>query len=171
MGLLGAFVGFGFVSGPAIGGLLSGYGGAVHTAPFMFASGLALLGFVIAIFFVPESKGDTRPSQLSLIRRIVLIRMSGLAMFGLAVFLLNLAFAQIEASFTLVLKDVMEYSSRQTGYVFTWVGVIIILVQGIFIGPIKRFLTTIGASACRGISLVLGQSAYRVDGWILSGCF
>ena len=157
MGLLGAFVGFGFVSGPAIGGLLSGYGGAVHTAPFMFASGLALLGFIIAIFFVPESKGDTRPRQLSLIRRIVLIRMSGLAMCGLAVFLLNLAFAQIEASFTLVLKDVMEYSSRQTGYVFTWVGVIIILVQGIFIGPITRFLTTMGASAMGAFLLVFGQ--------------
>lgn len=157
MGLLGAFVGFGFVSGPAIGGLLSGYGGAVHTAPFLFASALALIGFVISIFFVPESKGNDKPRQLSLIRRFVLIRMSGLMMFGLAVFLLNLAFAQIEASFTLVLKDVMEYSSRQTGYVFTWVGVIIILVQGVFIGPITRFLTTIGASAMGAFLLVFGQ--------------
>jgi multidrug resistance protein len=157
MGLLGAFVGFGFVSGPAIGGLLSGYGEAVHTAPFLLAGALALTGFVIAIFFVPESKGDTPPRQLSWIRRFVLLRMSGLLMFALAVFLLNLAFAQIEASFTLVLKDVMEYSSRQTGYVFTWVGVIIIVVQGILIGPITRRLTELGTSAAGAFLLVVGQ--------------
>ena len=115
MGLLGAFVGFGFVMGPAIGGLLSGFGGAVHTAPFLFAAGLAGVGFVIALFFVPESKKSVMTRRHSLWRRFLLLRASGALMFGLAVFLLNLAFAQVEASFALVLKDVFAYTSRQAG--------------------------------------------------------
>ena len=39
MGLLGAFVGLGFVAGPALGGLLSGIGGAMHMAPFLWHPG------------------------------------------------------------------------------------------------------------------------------------
>ena len=157
IGLLGAFVGLGFVAGPAFGGLLSGYGGAVHTIPFLLAGGLAFIGFLIALYAVPESKGASRPRPLSWFRRFVLLRVSGLFMFGLAVFLLNLAFAQIEASFTLVLKDVMAYTSRHTGYVFTWVGVVIIVVQGVFIGRITRRFSELGASTTGAFLLVVGQ--------------
>ena len=108
--------------------------------------GVSVFGFLIALYAVPESKGESRPRPLSWFRRFVLLRVSGLFMFGLAVFLLNLAFAQIEASFTLVLKDVMAYTSRHTGYVFTWVGVVIIVVQGVFIGRITRRFSELGAS-------------------------
>lgn len=157
MGLLGAFVGFGFVTGPVIGGLLSGYGGAVHTMPFLFAAGLAAIGFVIAVFFVPESKQGSVPRRHSLWRRFLILRASGALMFGLAVFLLNLAFAQVEASFTLVLKDVFSYTSRQTGYVFTWVGVVIIVVQGGLIAPLAQRLTELGTAVTGGVFLVFGQ--------------
>ena len=159
MGLLGAFVGFGFVTGPAIGGLLSGYGEAVHTVPFLFAALLALLGFVIALFYVPESKSEASVVRrnVSLGRQFLLLRASGVPMFGLSVFLLNFAFAQVEASFTLVLKDVFAYSSQQTGYVFTWVGVVIIVVQGGLIAPISRALTELGAALSGAVFLTIGQ--------------
>ena len=42
----------------------------------------------------------------------------------------NLGFAQVEVSFVLVLKDVLGYSSLNTGWVFTWIGIIIVIVQG-----------------------------------------
>ncbi len=157
MGLLGAFVGFGFVAGPAIGGLLSGYGGAVHTAPFLFAASLALVGFIIAFFHVPETAPSKPPRRMSFARRFLMFKLSGLLMFGFAVFLLNLAFAQVEASFTLVLKDVMHYTSRQTGWVFTWVGVLIIIVQGGLIGPITRRFKDLGTAICGSALLTLGQ--------------
>ena len=55
MGMLGAFIGLGFVAGPALGGLLSGFGGAVHMVPFLLASGLSFVGFIISIINVKET--------------------------------------------------------------------------------------------------------------------
>lgn len=70
MGMLGAFVGLGFVAGPALGGLLSGVGGEVHTAPFMLAAVLALTGGIISQRTVEESAGpcqaETPDDMLSL---------------------------------------------------------------------------------------------------------
>ena len=54
----------------------------------------------------------------------------GLAWFALAGFLLNFGFAQVEVSFVLVLKDVLGYTSLNTGWVFTWIDIIIVIVQG-----------------------------------------
>jgi multidrug resistance protein len=47
-GILGSAFGFGFVIGPAVGGLLSKFGMKV---PFFFAAGIAILGVLLTIFF------------------------------------------------------------------------------------------------------------------------
>ena len=52
MGLIGAAFGLGFVFGPAIGGLLSLIS---PSAPFLFASGLALVNAALAFVRLPES--------------------------------------------------------------------------------------------------------------------
>jgi DHA1 family tetracycline resistance protein-like MFS transporter len=51
-GMIGAAFGFGFIIGPAIGGLLSGLG---IRAPFYAAAILCLLNFFIRYFILPES--------------------------------------------------------------------------------------------------------------------
>ncbi len=51
-GLVGAMFGLGFVVGPAIGGLLGGYG---LRLPFLVASGLAGLNLLYGALFVPET--------------------------------------------------------------------------------------------------------------------
>ena len=61
MGMLGAFVGLGFVAGPALGGLLSGVGGEVHTAPFMLAAVLALTG---CLLYTSPSPRDLQGSRM-----------------------------------------------------------------------------------------------------------
>src|SRR6185503_19786013 len=51
-GLIGAAFGLGFVVGPALGGLLAGWG---IRAPFYAAAGLCLLNCLFGLFVLPES--------------------------------------------------------------------------------------------------------------------
>lgn len=51
-GMIGAAFGLGFIIGPAIGGLLGGFGTRV---PFMVAAGLCLLNFLYGLLVLPES--------------------------------------------------------------------------------------------------------------------
>jgi MFS transporter, DHA1 family, tetracycline resistance protein len=51
-GLIGAAFGGGFVMGPALGGLLGGYG---HSVPFLVAAGLIAISFVYGWFALPET--------------------------------------------------------------------------------------------------------------------
>ena len=51
-GILGSAFGFGFVIGPALGGLLSTLGMKV---PFFFAAGIALIGVLLTLFMLKET--------------------------------------------------------------------------------------------------------------------
>ncbi len=63
-GMLGAAFGVGFVLGPAIGGLLGGFGPRV---PFFVAAGLSLANFLYGLVFLPEThpKEKRQPLRLS----------------------------------------------------------------------------------------------------------
>ena len=56
-------------------------------------------------------------------------------------FCLNLAFAQVEASYVLLARDLLGFGARQTGWLFTYIGVLIIIVQG---GLISRAVLRFG---------------------------
>ncbi len=157
MGMLGAFVGFGFVAGPALGGLLSGIGGAVHQAPFLLAAMLSFIGFILSVINVKESAAISPTHRLPLSERWYNFRAAGLASFALAAFLLNLSFAQIEVSFVLVLKDMLNFTSVHTGWFFTWIGVLIMVIQGGLIGPVSARLSDIGTTFMGAGFLGAGQ--------------
>ena len=157
MGKLGAFIGLGFVAGPALGGLLSGLGGAVHTAPFLLASALGMLGFILAVINVKETAVITSASRQPFAERWAGFRSSGLVGFAAAGFFLNLGFAQVEASYVLVVKDVLNFTSRDTGWIFTWIGILIVIVQGGLIGPSVKRLTDLGTALMGSAFLVIGQ--------------
>lgn len=157
MGMLGAFIGFGFVAGPALGGLLSGLGGAVHMVPFLLASGLSFIGFVISLITVKETISSESTRRLPMAQRWQNFKSAGLAIFAVAAFLLNLSFAQIEVSFVLVLKDKLDFTSVHTGWFFTWIGVLIVIIQGGLISPVSKRITDIGATLLGAAFLCLGQ--------------
>jgi len=157
MGLMGASVGLGFVAGPALGGLLSGLGGAVHTAPFLVAAALAFIGMLLCQFFVHESMRPDPRQRFPFAERWRDFIASGLGSFAVAVFLLNLAFAQVEVSFVLVMKDILGFTSMSTGWVFTWIGVLIVIIQGGLIGPLTSKLGDMATALAGAIFLGIGQ--------------
>ena len=82
---------------------------------------------------------------------------SPLAPYALVSLALNLSFAQVEASFVLVLRDYLDFGAQQTGWLFAYVGVCIILVQAFLIRRIVGRLAKSAPRAHRRHLLILAQ--------------
>ncbi|MGB1181868.1 MAG: MFS transporter [Candidatus Puniceispirillaceae bacterium] len=140
MGFLGAAIGSGFVLGPAIGGLLGGLGsGPVHQVPFLVAALFSFIAVCLALRLKLQrvATADTSDRQAFAVALKAMLS-SPIGMFALAFFCLNLAFAQVEASYVLLVRDLLGFGPRETGWLFTYIGVCIILVQGGLIGRLTR---------------------------------
>lgn len=143
MGMIGAAIGLGFVVGPALGGVLSSLGGSV---PFWAAFGVALANALLVLAFLPETRAQrtTRRERLSpfaffsgwqrvrqspAIARLIVINL-----------FFTLAFTAMEAIFALFSQRVFGWTATQNGYIFTYVGVIVVIMQGGMVGQlVKRF--------------------------------
>lgn len=146
MGLIGAAIGMGFVVGPAIGGVLAPLGPAV---PFWAAMGVAIVNTLLVALFLPETrkrgvtaveayKGKGFSVLLAgwqqALRHPVVTR---LAIINL---LFNVAFTAMEAIYPLFSQHVFGWTAMQNGYIFTYVGIVIVIMQGGLIGRlVKRF--------------------------------
>ena len=152
MGFLGAAIGSGFVLGPAIGGLLGGLGdGPVHQVPFLVAALFSFIAVCLAMRLklqsvqsaadsVADSPTDstTDSGRQGFFQLFKSMLSSPIGLFALAFFCLNLAFAQVEASYVLLVRDLLDFGPRQTGWLFTYIGVCIIIVQGGLIGKLTN---------------------------------
>jgi MFS family permease len=136
MGIIGAAFGLGFVLGPAMGGLLSDVS---LSAPGYAAAALAAVNGVAAFFVLPEPAEHTvgtrrahLPALLDELRRPGIRRL-------ILIFLLSvLAFSAMEATFALIAAHRYELDPKHVSYVFAFIGVIVVIVQGGLIGPLNR---------------------------------
>ena len=161
MGLLGAAIGVGFVAGPALGGLLSHVGsGPVHQAPFLLAAAFSLIALLMTLRLKAPPGGRLAPDQVEhgLQARIVMMMRSPLALYAAVALILNLAFAQVEASFVLVLRDYLGFGARETGWLFTYIGVCIVLVQAVLIRHIVKRVGEVGTMGLGSLLLIAGQA-------------
>jgi MFS family permease len=144
MGFLGAAIGSGFVLGPAIGGLLGGLGdGPVHQVPFLVAALFSFIAVCLAMRLKLQSvqsaaDSTTDSGRQGFFQLFKSMLSSPIGLFALAFFCLNLAFAQVEASYVLLVRDLLDFGPRQTGWLFTYIGVCIIIVQGGLIGKLTN---------------------------------
>jgi len=143
MGLIGAAFGLGFVFGPAIGGILTRWGVAV---PFFFAAGLCFANALLLYFTLPETVTPEHPARTSaaggrglgqLIHSFADRRLA----YVLAIyFLFIVAFSIMTTSFSLFTMFRFGYDAQHTGYLFAYVGILAVIVQGGLIGRlVKRF--------------------------------
>lgn len=172
MGLIGAAFGLGFIFGPAIGGLLSPYG---YDKPGLLASAMAGANFLFALFMLPESlsENNRNVTRRWLIHFELLSDRSLRSSIGtllLLFFVVTFAFSNMEATFGLLNAHRYELSARQTGYLFTYIGVLLGLVQGALVGRLVRHL---GESLCVSIgifSMVMGLTLMPFAPDIFSYC-
>ena len=78
-------------------------------------------------------------------------------LYALAFFCLNLSFAQVEASYVLLLRDYLGFGATKTGWLFTYIGVCIILVQSVLINVAVRRFGEVGTVAFGAGLLLIGQ--------------
>jgi DHA1 family tetracycline resistance protein-like MFS transporter len=160
MGLLGAAFGLGFIFGPAIGGILSQWG--IHV-PFFFAAGLCFANSILLYFTLPETVTKDHPARQSAARGrgfgqlLESLKDPKLGFVLVIYFLFIVAFSIMTTSFSLYTMFRFGYDAQHNGYLFAYVGIIAVVIQGGLIGKlVKRFgelpLVIVGAF-CFAISL------------------
>jgi MFS family permease len=145
MGLIGAAIGLGFVVGPAFGGLLASLGPAI---PFWVAMFVALLNALLVLRFLPETRwmgavsppvaatppakgmalaGWRQVRRHALVARLVVVNL-----------LFTMAFIAMETVFALFTQQTFGWQARQNGYLFTYIGLLIVLMQGGAVGHLAK---------------------------------
>jgi predicted MFS family arabinose efflux permease len=136
MGIIGAAFGLGFVLGPAIGGLLSTIS---LSAPGYAAALLAAANGVAAYFVLPEPAERTVGARRAHLPALVdELRRPGIRRIVLIYLVSVLAFSAMEATFALVAAHRYALDERDVSWVFAFIGVIVVIVQGGLIGPLTR---------------------------------
>jgi DHA1 family tetracycline resistance protein-like MFS transporter len=139
LGLLGAAFGLGFIIGPAVGGTLSVYG---FGTPAFLAAGLSLISIMGVIFLLPESLSEEARTALAakkdrefrfknLWNTLTRPRVGPLLQVR---FFYGLAFATFQTIFPLYAQYKLGLDAQGTGYILTYVGILIVFVQGFLVG-------------------------------------
>jgi DHA1 family tetracycline resistance protein-like MFS transporter len=139
LGLLGAAFGLGFIIGPAVGGTLSVYGYAV---PAFAAAAMSLIALLSIYFALPESlpaeeratRAHTPRSAFTVAALIEAFRLPRVSPLLVTRFLFGLSFAMMQTVFPLYAQLRFDLNAQTTGYILTYIGVIIVLVQAGGIG-------------------------------------
>ncbi|MDB5140230.1 MAG: tetA 4 [Mucilaginibacter sp.] len=131
-GILSSAFGFGFVIGPAIGGLLNKIS---MQAPFFFAAGIALIGTLCTIFLLKETNKTTKATRAGNTNKFKfssLLTALKRSVIGTAVFI---GFLLTMAQFTMIIGfqtfsvDVLKITPTQIGIFYAGFGITGILMQ------------------------------------------
>jgi MFS family permease len=139
MGLIGAAFGLGFTFGPLIGGLMSRIS---YSAPFYFSAGLAVMNAALVYLILPESlsrEQRARPHERASI--VEVFRHGRGAMFAIVLgtyFFLIVGFSIMTTLFALFTESRFGYGAQANGYLFGFVGIVSVIVQGGLIGRLIR---------------------------------
>lgn len=173
MGRMGAAMGMGFVFGPGVGGLL----GQVFTElPFFVSAGLSLLNLIMAALWLPETSRrraaprDPSASQsraaLSLVgmrRALGDIKGTHMAWLAAISFFFYLSFAGMESTMALFGERVFGWGYGETGLFMTYIGVNMVVFQGLVVG---RAVGRLGEARTLAIGLTMVSVALILIGGI-----
>lgn len=144
-GIIGATIGFGFMIGPTIGGLLSHFG---LSAPFYVAAGVTLLNIIFGFFVLPESLDKKHRltnftlSHLNPIAELTrVIKKANIRTLLIVGVYYYLPFALMSGFLGIYYKDIIHFTPSDIGYIFLLLGIGDMFTQGFLSG---KLLPTFG---------------------------
>lgn len=174
-GLVGAAFGIGFILGPSLGGVLAKIS---LTAPAWAAGGVALATATFGWFVLPESLapenrrahplhgGDFNPFRL--IRKAMSTRQLRALFTG--IFLSRFAMYGLQTNFAVYTLNRFKYTPSQNAVVFTVLGVVTTIMQGVILRRISGRFTD-RRLLLNGLAIMVAGMAFVAavpTGWMLS---
>jgi len=179
-GLLGAAFGLGFIAGPALGGLVSGWG---PRAPFILASALAGLNTLVALALLPETLDADKRRAFRLRDAHVIGAFRPLFQAGhaapllMAWFLWQVGGVVYPATWAFWAAIRFGWNATAIGWSLAWIGFLSLLVQSLLTG---RAVARFGERRAALLGLACGSAclvayAFTTEGWqvyafFLVGC-
>jgi DHA1 family tetracycline resistance protein-like MFS transporter len=171
-GMIGAAFGLGFVIGPALGGLLAGFG---VRAPFYAAAGLCLINALYGYFVLPESlhKEHRRPFQWKRANPFgslqFLRKTKGIGNLAICYFLIYLAFQSVQGNWNFFTIHRFGWSEGLVGISLAVVGLLVGAVQGGLIRIINPRLGNEKSIYAGFILYAVGLTlfAFASEGWMM----
>jgi DHA1 family tetracycline resistance protein-like MFS transporter len=165
-GLMGMAFGFGFIIGPALGGLLGEIGPRV---PFLAAAGLALINLLFGFFVLKESLPAEKRRPFSLARANALSALRALGGQSRAVIwtigaigvwqLAHIVYPSIWAYFAI---EAYGWGAWQIGLSLAAVGVGSALVQGVLLGRVVARIGEVGAVLVGLTAVLLATAVFAI---------
>ena len=164
LGYIGASVSIGFMTGPAIGGLLGGQDASSANLfyPGIVAASIAFMTGIIAIFFLkeslkPENRNPNTNKKSSLLKNWVLVfKRPVLAEIVLLGFLMMFVTGTFETIFPLWTEARFYWGPMQVGYSMTYIGLTVTLVQVFVVGRVVPLLGEVNVIRLAFIGYAIG---------------
>jgi DHA1 family tetracycline resistance protein-like MFS transporter len=171
-GLIGAAFGLGFIAGPALGGILGGFGLRV---PFYAAAALTLLNGLYGVFVLPESLPPAHRRAFEWRRANPVTALKGLTryrvVFGLTgtYFLVSLAHQVFPSTWVLYTAYRYHWTELQIGLSLSLVGLMAAIVQG---GLTRRIIPALGEERAVRVGLAIAVVSlvaygFATEGWMV----
>jgi DHA1 family tetracycline resistance protein-like MFS transporter len=145
LGLLGAAFGLGFIVGPVIAFATLGLSGNDYHAPALVAAGFSLLSIILTTIMFketlpPEKRGAQRGEKRTVLVGNIIhaLRQPIIGMLLILMFLQQLIFGGFEYLISLFTLNRLGVNGSGNALIFVFVGIIIVLIQGKYIGPWSR---------------------------------
>ena len=144
LGLLGAAFGLGFIVGPTIAFVSLAISNNDYHVPAFVAAGFSALSIALTWFWLEESlpvekrgRGGTR-AAISFGAMLQAVRHPQVGLLLVLMFAQQIAFGGFEQLLSLFTLNRLGMDARGNAAIFVFVGVIVVAVQGGFIGPWSR---------------------------------
>jgi DHA1 family tetracycline resistance protein-like MFS transporter len=166
MGLLGATIGFGFIMGPAIGALLAGSDAAApdFETPFLVAAAVTAAAFLFGLVLLRDPPRLLAPAVPGGVRARLRAFGAILALPGVAVpiaanTLLSFVMSGVESTFLLWTERQFGWGPRLNGYLLAYVGVVLVLSQGVLVGRLTARMGEARVAMLGGAVFAIGLAA------------
>lgn len=176
MGWFAAAFSLGFILGPVVGGLLAGADPANpdFRTPFVAAaaiSGVALLLGLVTLREPERHSADELPhdlaQQMQSLRGAFATRAVALPI--VLLMLMSFVLGGVEATFALWTKAQYGWGPRENGFLFAYVGVLLVIVQGALVGRMSRFMGERWLVLAAGLVGAVGMALFPIarEVWVI----